>query len=188
MISTRHAGHLAVLGLASALLALGGPASAEPLPNSTAPACLRPSDGSGTNTPAPGQTADANEATYRTGQGSVKGGALSTNFQPIVPSCLGATYTFTMTSLDGTTLDWITTQAVPGGTTAVSPDGRSATVTFTGDGQTQAFSLTGTTGKFYDKRNICVGLSMTTSMAGASYVWSNAEGRACGGSAGSYYG
>lgn len=188
MITTRRARHLAVLGLATALLTVSGPATAEPLPNSTAPTCVRPSGEAETNVARYFTRARDNGNTTQV----VPGGELVTDFQPLTASCPGATYTFTVSSADGSALGWSTDLVRPAdGSTAVSADGRSVTVTFTGDGATKRFDLVGSTSPAYDNHNTCVALSLTASFAGASYTWTDrVTGKACkdGTGAGSFYG
>lgn len=189
MTTTRRAAHLAVLGLAAALVSVAsGPATAEPLPNSTAPTCLRPSGEAETNIARYFTRARENGNTTQV----VPGGRLETDFQPLTASCPGATYTFTVSSVDGSALGWTTEATAPaGGVTSVSADGRSVTVTFTGDGATKRFDVLGSTAPAYDNHNNCLGLSLTASFAGASYTWTDRmTGQVCkeGTGAGSFYG
>jgi len=168
--------------------ALGtSPASAEDAyPKETAPACVKPDS--------------ASRASYAVG---LKGAYhLETDFVLAkgVPTCAGATYTFTVESVPGApALGWT-------GDGTVSPDGRVVTLTFVGTGELVSpltavkFSLRGTTDKKYVRGaaaldgTASVRLSMTTTLSTAtgpvSYTWSSPNGEIDedAGGGGSYYG
>lgn len=151
----------------------GGSASAG---NETAPACMRPDTAPNTST-----------ASYIL---TKTGAQLSTVFAlaPSVPTCPGATYTFTVASVDGTPLGWT-------GSGTVSADGTAVTQTFVGDGALPdpgaaiRFAFGGSTDRKYVRATNALRLSMTTSLTTATYTWTSPNGEIAegDGGAGSFY-
>lgn len=135
-----------------------------------------------------GKNATKTPTTYVSGPGTFVG-----HFSLQAASCPGATYTLYVSSPDGTDLHWATstaaTDTTPGATTFVYPTGYEATVSYTGDGQTLQYQVTGTTGTsgaFY--AGMCINSHVEISLAGQTQQISpNVSACVGNGGGGSYF-
>ena len=149
----------ATSGAALAALALpalsAGPAAADSNPYPVP--CLNGVNGGGSY-----QQTTVTTGKHKKTTTTVTGGTLTAFLELQDVSCLGATYSFTVASPDGSALGWHTSTA--GATTTPNPDG-SVTVQVAGDGTSKVLGISGTTSDYTAQ---CLNLSEATGAGGVS--------------------